>query len=117
MHFVDAHLSNWYVRLCRRRFWKGDYTEDKIAAYQTLYDCMVTIAKLMAPVAPFFSDWLYQNLNNVTHKENHASVHLADFPRADEKVIDKELEQRMDYAQRISSCRYLTVLLKNRWSG
>lgn len=103
MHFVDAHLSNWYVRLCRRRFWKGDYSEDKIAAYQTLYDCMETIAKLMAPVAPFFSDWLYQNLNNATQKEGHSSVHLADFPTADEAAIDKALEQRMDYAQRISS--------------
>ena len=103
MHFVDAHLSNWYVRLCRRRFWKGDYTTDKIAAYQTLYDCMNTIAKLMAPVAPFFSDWLYRNLNLATKKEAAISVHLADFPVIDETVIDKALEQRMDYAQRISS--------------
>jgi isoleucyl-tRNA synthetase len=103
MHFVDAHLSNWYVRLCRRRFWKGDYSEDKIAAYQTLYDCMETIAKLMAPVAPFFSDWLYQNLNNATQKEDHSSIHLADFPAVNEAAIDKALEQRMDYAQRISS--------------
>ncbi len=103
MHFVDEHLSNWYVRLCRRRFWKGDYTEDKIAAYQTLYTCLHTIAKLMAPVAPFFADWLYRNLNNATGKEPHRSVHLAYFPEADEKAIDKDLEQRMDYAQRISS--------------
>ena len=103
MHFVDAHLSNWYVRLCRRRFWKGDYTDDKIAAYQTLYDCMTTIAKLMAPVAPFFADWMYQNLNNVTKLESHSSVHLSDFPTANEETIDKALEQRMDYAQRISS--------------
>ncbi len=103
MNFVDAHLSNWYVRLCRRRFWRGDYTEDKIAAYQTLYTCLSTIAKLMAPVSPFFSDWLYRNLNEATAKENHESVHLADFPKADEALIDKALEQRMDYAQRISS--------------
>jgi isoleucyl-tRNA synthetase len=103
MNFVDAHLSNWYVRLCRRRFWRGDYTEDKIAAYQTLYTCLSTIAKLMAPVSPFFSDWLYRNLNEATAKEDHESVHLADFPQADEALIDKALEQRMDYAQRISS--------------
>lgn len=103
MDFVDNNLSNWYVRQCRRRFWKGEYTEDKIAAYQTLYQCLVTIAKLMAPVAPFFADWLYRNLNDVTGKEPHPSVHLALFPTANETVIDKALEQRMDYAQRISS--------------
>lgn len=103
MNFVDAHLSNWYVRLCRRRFWRGEYTEDKIAAYQTLYTCLATIAKLMAPVSPFFSDWLYRNLNKATSKEGHESVHLADFPQAADALIDKALEQRMDYAQRISS--------------
>ncbi|MEM8909086.1 MAG: DUF5915 domain-containing protein, partial [Bacteroidota bacterium] len=101
--FVDEHLSNWYVRLCRRRFWKGEYSKDKIAAYQTLYTCMNTIAKLMAPVAPFFADWLYLNLNKVTQKEQAESVHLAHFPRANEALIDQRLEQRMDYAQRISS--------------
>lgn len=101
--FVDEHLSNWYVRLCRRRFWKGDYTTDKISAYQTLYTCMSTITKLMAPVAPFFSDWLYQNLNAVSKREACISVHLADFPVADTTLINPELEQRMDYAQRISS--------------
>jgi isoleucyl-tRNA synthetase len=101
--FVDEHLSNWYVRLCRRRFWKGEYSEDKISAYQTLYECLITISKLMAPVAPMFADWLYKNLNDVTKKEPHISVHLADFPSADVQSIDKELEQRMDYAQRISS--------------
>jgi len=101
--FVLDNLSNWYVRLCRRRFWKGDYSEDKIAAYQTLYECLETIAKLMAPVAPFFSDWLYQNLNNATNREAHESVHLSLFPTANEAVIDKALEERMDYAQRISS--------------
>jgi len=102
-NFVNDHLSNWYVRLCRRRFWKGEYTEDKISAYQTLYQCMSTITKLMAPVAPFFADWMYQNLNDATKLEKHLSVHLADFPDVDEQAIDKALEQRMDYAQRISS--------------
>lgn len=103
MTFVDEHLSNWYVRLCRRRFWKGSYNTDKIAAYQTLYECMESIAKMMSPVAPFFGDWLYQNLNNATKRESHKSVHLADFPIAQEAAIDKALEERMDYAQRISS--------------
>jgi len=102
-NFVDQHLSNWYVRLCRRRFWKGDYSEDKIAAYQTLYDCMIAVAKMMAPVAPFFADWLYRNLNTITKKENHLSVHLADFPTVDDTSIDTALEQRMNYAQSISS--------------
>ena len=101
--FVNDHLSNWYVRLCRRRFWKGDYTQDKIAAYQTLYTCMSTVTKLMAPVAPFFADWMFKNLNEVTEKENQVSVHLADFPTADESAINKALEERMDYAQKISS--------------
>jgi isoleucyl-tRNA synthetase len=103
MAFVDEHLSNWYVRLCRRRFWKGEYSEDKIAAYQTLYECLTTIAKLMAPVAPMFADWLFINLNNASGLETHESVHLADFPDYDPMAIDKALEQRMDYAQRISS--------------
>jgi isoleucyl-tRNA synthetase len=104
-------LSNWYVRLGRRRFWKGDYSEDKIAAYQTLYTCLVTISRLMAPVAPFFADWLYRNLNEATKKENHESVHLADFPKVDEKAIDKALEQRMEYAQDICS---LVLSLRKR---
>lgn len=103
MNFVDEHLSNWYVRLCRRRFWKGDYSHDKIAAYQTLYECLVTIAKLMAPVAPFFADWMYKNLNDTTVKEAFQSVHLADFPNPNIDLIDRSLEQRMGYAQRISS--------------
>jgi len=101
--FVDEHLSNWYVRLCRRRFWKGEYTNDKIAAYQTLYECLTTITKLMAPIAPFFADWLYKNFNDTTKIESSVSVHLADFPTVKETSIDKLLEQRMDYAQRISS--------------
>lgn len=102
-NFVDEHLSNWYVRLCRRRFWKGDYTEDKISAYQTLYTCLNTIAKLMAPVAPFFSDRLFIDLNKVTGKEQALSVHLADFPEYNEKLVDKALEERMALAQDISS--------------
>jgi isoleucyl-tRNA synthetase len=103
MYFVDEQLSNWYVRLCRRRFWKGEYGDDKISAYQTLYECLTTICKLMAPVAPFFSDWLYRNLNEATGKEAHQSVHLTLIPTVDDSVIDPVLEQRMDYAQRISS--------------
>lgn len=103
VHFVDDHLSNWYVRLCRRRFWKGEYGADKIAAYQTLYECQVTIAKLMAPIAPFFGDWLYKNLNDVSGREEHESVHLSLIPDVDESRIDKDLEERMDYAKRISS--------------
>jgi isoleucyl-tRNA synthetase len=102
-NFVDEHLSNWYVRLCRRRFWKGDYTEDKISAYQTLYTCLNTIAKLMAPVAPFFSDRLFIDLNKVTGKEQALSVHLADFPEYQESLVDKALEERMGLAQNISS--------------
>jgi len=103
MLFVDQHLSNWYVRQCRRRFWKGEYTTDKIAAYQTLYDCLNTIMKLMAPVAPFFSDWMYQNLNQVTGREEHISVHLSHILDGEASHIDNSLEERMDYAQRISS--------------
>ncbi len=102
-NFVDENLSNWYVRLCRRRFWKGDYTEDKISAYQTLYTCLNTIAKLMAPVAPFFSDRLFIDLNAVTGKENAESVHLSDFPGYDKAHVDKALEERMGLAQDISS--------------
>ncbi|MFT6808406.1 MAG: isoleucyl-tRNA synthetase [Saprospiraceae bacterium] len=101
--FVEDHLSNWYVRLCRRRFWKGEYAHDKIAAYQTLYECLLTISKLMAPIAPFFGDWLYRNLNDSTGQEPHDSVHLTLLPAADKNRIDRALEERMDYAQRISS--------------
>ncbi|MBM3401318.1 MAG: isoleucine--tRNA ligase [Bacteroidetes bacterium] len=102
-HFVDEHLSNWYVRLCRRRFWKGDYSEDKISAYQTLYTCLNTIAKLMSPVAPFFSDRLFIDLNKVTGKEQVISVHLADFPEYKPASVDQDLEERMALAQDISS--------------
>ena len=101
--FVDEHLSNWYVRLCRRRFWKGEYEEDKICAYQTLYECLDTVVKLVAPISPFFSDVLFRNLNEVTKKNKEESVHHALFPVADEKKIDLKLEDRMLLAQQISS--------------
>ncbi|HEY0054832.1 MAG TPA: isoleucine--tRNA ligase [Pedobacter sp.] len=101
--FVDEHLSNWYVRLCRRRFWKGDYTEDKISAYQTLYTCLVTVAKLMSPIAPFFSERLFLDLNSITQKENVKSVHLSDFPLHQAELVDAALEERMSIAQNISS--------------
>jgi isoleucyl-tRNA synthetase len=101
--FTQDYLSNWYVRLSRRRFWKGDYQTDKISAYQTLYTCMETIAKLGAPIAPFFMDRLYMDLNSVTHKESFESVHLADFPKFDASYVDKSLEHKMESAQTISS--------------
>ena len=101
--FVDAHLSNWYVRLSRRRFWKSDNSNDKLSAYQTLYTCLVTIAKLMSPVAPFFADRLYTDLNNITHKEAFESVHLAYFPDYNIDLINPALEERMQMAQDISS--------------
>jgi isoleucyl-tRNA synthetase len=101
--FVDAHLSNWYVRLCRRRFWKGEYEHDKISAYQTLYECLETISRLMAPISPFFSDWLFVNLNTVTDRIKAASVHHADFPEGDKSFIDLQLEERMQLAQDASS--------------
>lgn len=101
--FVNDNLSNWYVRLCRRRFWKGDYTEDKISAYQTLYTCLETVAKLSAPIAPFFMDQLYQDLNKVTGKESAESIHLTDFPVADESLIDEDLVEKTHLAQSITS--------------
>ena len=101
--FVNDNLSNWYVRLCRRRFWKGDYTEDKISAYQTLYTCLDTVAKLSAPIAPFFMDRLYQDLNTVTGKDKAESVHLSDFPVADESKIDTDLVEKTHLAQSITS--------------
>ncbi len=101
--FVDEFLSNWYVRLCRRRFWKGDYTEDKIAAYQTLYTCLETITMLACPIAPFFMDRLFLDLNSVTNKNKFESVHLTDFPVATKDYVDKDLEERMQLAQKISS--------------
>jgi len=102
-NFVNDNLSNWYVRLCRRRFWKGDYSDDKISAYQTLYTCLETVAKLSAPIAPFFMDQLYQDLNKVTGKENCESVHLTDFPVADQSLIDQDLVEKTHLAQNITS--------------
>lgn len=101
--FVTEHLSNWYVRLCRRRFWKGEYAQDKIAAYQTLYTCLSTVTKLMASFAPFYADMLFRDLNNVSKKENCQSVHLSDFPSVNTNAIDKTLEAQMQLAQDISS--------------
>ena len=101
--FLDLHLSNWYVRLSRRRFWKGDYDHDKISAYQTLYTCLETIAQLAAPIAPFFMERLYVDLNSVSSKQSFDSVHLTDFPAAKDNLIDKNLEERMELAQKISS--------------
>ena len=101
--FVDEHLSNWYVRLCRRRFWKGTYTQDKIAAYQTLYECLETISLLMAPIAPFFCDKLFRNLNGITKRHQATSIHHLDFPKADVSKMDTALEDRMQMAQDICS--------------
>ncbi len=108
--FVDEHLSNWYVRLCRRRFWKGEYEQDKISAYQTLYTCLETIVRLMAPISPFFSDAVFNNLNAVTGKFTVGSIHHADFPVADESVIDTSLEERMQLAQ--DTCSLVLSLRK-----
>ena len=101
--FVQENLSNWYVRLCRRRFWKGEYAQDKIAAYQTLYTCLLSISKLCAPIAPFFMDQLYRDLTKRTNSENFDSVHLAEFPQHVENFVDKSLESKMQKAQTISS--------------
>ncbi|MBF6609301.1 MAG: isoleucine--tRNA ligase [Flavobacterium sp.] len=101
--FVQENLSNWYVRLCRRRFWKGEYAHDKIAAYQTLYTCLVTVSKLAAPIAPFFMDRLYKDLTSATDTEKFGSVHLAKFPLWVENFVDKSLESKMQKAQTISS--------------
>ena len=107
--FTQDYLSNWYVRLSRRRFWKGDYQQDKIAAYQTLYACLETVAKLSAPIAPFYMDQLYKDLNTATNKENFESIHLSQFPKFDTSYIDKALESKMEIAQTISS---LTLSLR-----
>jgi isoleucyl-tRNA synthetase len=101
--FLDEHLSNWYVRLCRRRFWKGEYEQDKISAYQTLFECLETLSLLIAPVAPFFADWLFNNLNQVAGRVNAESVHHAHFPVSNSAAIDRDLEERMQLAQDISS--------------
>ncbi len=99
--FVDEHLSNWYIRLSRRRFWKGEMSEDKKAAYETLHECLVVLSKLMSPIAPFFSDWLFTNLNEVT--ANIDSVHISEFPKVNSSIINSSLEKRMEMAQKISS--------------
>lgn len=109
--FVNDFLSNWYVRLCRRRFWKGEYTEDKISAYQTLYTCLEKIAIISAPVAPFYMDQLFNDLNTVSQRFDSESVHLVDFPKYDEKLIDNSLEERMQLAQQISS---MTLSLRKK---
>jgi isoleucyl-tRNA synthetase len=101
--FVSENLSNWYVRLNRKRYWGGEYSKDKIAAYQTLYTCLETIARLMAPIAPFFADQLFVDLNSITEKDLTESVHIADFPKCNESYIDTDLEEQMDIAQRVSS--------------
>ncbi|CAN5460797.1 isoleucine--tRNA ligase [soil metagenome] len=100
-NFVDAHLSNWYVRLSRRRFWKGEMSADKQAAYETLHECLVNVAQLMSPVAPFFAEWLYKNLNG--NASENISVHLSYLAKANSKIINKELEEKMDLAQKITS--------------
>ena len=102
-NFVNDNLSNWYVRLCRRRFWKGEYSEDKISAYQTLYTCLETVAKISAPIAPFFMDRLYQDLNCSTGRNTAESVHLTDFPTADQNLIDQDLVEKTHLAQQITS--------------
>ena len=101
--FVDEQLSNWYVRLCRRRFWKGEYSQDKICAYQTLYECVETVTRLMAPISPFFSDALFKELNAVANRFKQSSVHHVDFPVANDAYIDSALEERMQLAQDASS--------------
>ena len=101
--FVSEQLSNWYVRLCRRRFWKGDYSKDKISAYQTLYRCLEVIAQLSAPIAPFFMDQLFKDLDAVSGRHKVESVHLSDFPVSNYSEIDNDLEERMEIAQKYSS--------------
>jgi len=111
--FVDERLSNWFVRLSRRRFWKGDYSEDKISAYQTLYTCLETVAILSSPIAPFYSDHLFRDLNKASGKRKEESIHLVDMPLVDESKIDKDLEERMQMAQQYSSM-VLSLRKKNK---
>jgi len=101
--FVNDNLSNWYVRLNRKRFWGGEFTQDKLSAYQTLYTCLETVAKLMSPIAPFYADKLYMDLIAATGRDNVVSVHLAKFPVCNTEMIDKELEARMQMAQDVTS--------------
>ncbi|MCK5536444.1 MAG: class I tRNA ligase family protein, partial [Bacteroidales bacterium] len=109
--FVTEHLSNWFVRLSRRRFWKGDYEQDKISAYQTLYTCMLNVSKLASPIAPFFTDRLYKDLTQINANENFESVHLTSFPTYDSRFIDKVLEHKMEKAQLIAS---MTLSLRQK---
>lgn len=109
--FVTEHLSNWYIRLSRRRFWKGEYSEDKKEAYQTLYTCLDTLSRLMAPIAPFYADHLFSDLNNISKKDKNESVHLAPFPVVNDALINKDLEERMQLAQDISS---MTLSLRKK---
>jgi isoleucyl-tRNA synthetase len=108
--FVDEHLSNWYVRLCRRRFWKGEYEQDKISAYQTLYECLETVCRLIAPISPFFADAVFQNLNAVTNRFNATSIHHIEYPKTNETVVDTALEERMQLAQ--DTCSLVLSLRK-----
>jgi len=101
--FVIDNLSNWYIRLNKPRFWGGEMTDDKLSAYQTLYTCLETLSRLIAPIAPFYADQLFSDLNNATGKDKHGSVHLADFPKHDDKLIDTELEQAMEAAMKVTS--------------
>ena len=109
--FVCDNLSNWYVRLCRKRFWGGEMTKDKLSAYQTLYTCLETVSRLMAPISPFYADRVFLDLNAATGKDKSESVHLAKFPSADENLINKTLEERMQLAQDISS---MTLALRKK---
>ncbi len=108
--FVDEHLSNWYVRLCRRRFWKGEYEQDKISAYQTLYECLETVCRLIAPISPFFADAIFQNLNAVTNRFNASSIHHIAYPKSNETIVDTALEERMQLAQ--DTCSLVLSLRK-----
>ena len=101
--FVQEKLSNWYVRLSRRRFWKGEYNNDKISAYQTLYECLSSISKVISPIAPFYSEYIFQCINTVTKKENYESVHLSEFPSSDEDLINVELEKKINQVRNICS--------------
>lgn len=106
MNFVIDNLSNWYIRLCRRRFWKTNYSIDKISAYQTLYECLLTISKIASPIAPFFMENLYKDLNDTTKKELFESVHLSYFPKYNDNIINEELEYRMHLTKKVTSMAF-----------
>ena len=101
--FVQEKLSNWYVRLSRRRFWKGEYNNDKVSAYQTLYECLLNVSKLISPIAPFYSEYIFQSLNTVTNKEGYESVHISTFPLSFSGQIDKKLENKINQIRNICS--------------